>query len=108
MAVRQVKGLCLDITGNPVVNASITCDLSVSVGITAIAELVAGEQTTVSAADGTSTFNIYANADITQPTGTSYVITMHSPVAFMAESFSIVVPSTAYNGSRPTYFDVVL
>ena len=106
MAVRAVQGTVLDTTGKPIVGTPVICQLSVPFATTT-SGFVSGaalEQLT----DGTGTYSLslYAQADLLTPLGAPLVTTYNLTIA--GDVIKIVVPSGAYNGARPTYFDVNL
>lgn len=103
MALRQIQGTVVDITGTSVPGVTVTCDLAVPTATASTGAVVPGQLVTLTNGSGVWQFNLYANADLT-PANSSYIITIrHTTVS----SFSIVVPSTAYPGGHPTYFDVI-
>lgn len=104
MSLRNLQYLVSDLAGNPLIGATVTCDLAVPAALTSTGVIVPGELVTLTNASGIAAFSVYANADLT-PANTSYVLTVHHTTLVPV---SIVVPSGAYNGARPTYFDVVL
>lgn len=79
----------------------VVCQLSVPFATTS-ADVVSGAAfEVVTDATGTYYLSLYAQADLT-PSGTKYTLTIED------QTIDIAVPSGAYNGARPTYFDVNL
>ena len=104
MSVWQVRGTALDLTGNPIVGATVSCGLSVHNAVTATGQIVPQPESTTTDVNGLYTFSdLFANADLT-PTGSSYLVTIASSVLL---SFSIVVTNNGYAGGR-TWYDIAL
>lgn len=104
MAVKTVKGTLLDLTGTAIQGAMVTATCSASIAYNSVGEVIPSSITVTTDVNGVYTFQLYANADLT-PSGTTYSITAH---LYSQAAIAIVVTNAAYNGARPTYFDVVL
>lgn len=106
MALRIVHGTMLDMSGAPVVGQPVICTLSSPVATTSLDVVVPLQQEQLTDVNGLFVFSLFAQADLTLAgvtVSTTYSISLsHSGVAF-----AIVVPSGAYPGGHPTYFDIV-
>ena len=101
MAIRAVRGTVVDLTDTPIPGVPVQCALNVPTAYTSTVAVIPTPIAQVTDSSGIYYLSLYAQADLT-PSGTEYVLTIGNEVHTM------VVPSTAYNGSRPTYFDAVL
>lgn len=98
--MRNVRGTVLTLGSVPVVGAPVTVALSVPSAVTASDVVVPAPIATQTDASGIYYLSLFATADLTP--AAPYVLTVANV------THSMTVPSTAYNGARPTYFDVDL
>jgi hypothetical protein len=100
VAVRAIRGTVLDLHSTPIVGAPVTVALSVPTATTATQEVIPAPISTQTDASGVYYLSLFASADLTP--ASTYILTVGS------RTHTMTVPSGAYNGARPTYFDVLL
>ena len=100
MSVKAIRGTVLTLANVPVVGAPVSVGLSVPTAITATAVVIPAQVSTQTDGSGIYYLSLFATADLTP--AAPYVLTVGN------QQHSMTVPSTAYNGARPTYFDVDL
>ena len=90
---KTVNGTLVDASGGLKSGAKVTVQLSAPASITGTSELSVAPLSATTASDGTYSFSLYSNADLT-PSTTHYVVTEMTPDGGV-HVFNIVVPQTA-------------